>query len=60
MEEVKKSLSFMSEELSKVVKQQMGLLDFIDEVRQLTALIKEKDKKIKLERRPHLCTDNSR
>lgn len=42
----------MSEELSKVAKQQMGLLDLIDEVRQLKAVIKEKDKKIEeLERR---------
>lgn len=32
MEEVKKSLNFMSEELSKVAKQQMGLLGLIDEV----------------------------
>ena len=52
MEEVKKSLNFMSEELSKVVKQQVGLLDLIDEVRQLKAVIKEKDMKIEdLERR---------
>ena len=52
MEEVKKSLNFMSEELSKVVKQQMGLLELIDEVRQLKAVIKEKDRKIEeLERR---------
>lgn len=52
MEEVKKSLNFMSEELSKVVKQQVGLLELIDEVRQLKAVIKEKDRKIEeLERR---------
>ena len=52
MEEVKKSLNFMSEELSKVAKQQMGLLDLINEVRNLKAVIKDKDKKIEeLERR---------
>lgn len=52
-EEVKKkSLSFMSEELSKVVRQQMGLEDLMEEVKQLKAVIKEKDKKIEeLERR---------
>lgn len=33
IEEVKKSLKFMLEELSKVVKQQAGLLDLIEEVR---------------------------
>lgn len=52
IEEVKKSLNFMSEELSKVVKQQAGLLDLIEEVRQLKIVIKEKDKKIEeLEKR---------
>ncbi|KAG7506884.1 hypothetical protein JOB18_017814 [Solea senegalensis] len=44
MEEVNKSLNFMSEELSKVAKQQMGLLEFIEDVKQLKAVIKEKDK----------------
>lgn len=48
----KKSLSFMSEELSKVVRQQMGLEDLMEEVKQLKAVIKEKDNKIEeLERR---------
>lgn len=43
---------FVSEELSKVVKQKMGLLDLIDEVWQLKAVIKEKYKKIEeLERK---------
>lgn len=46
MEEVKKSLNFMSEELSEVAKQQMGLLDLTDEVRRLKTVIKEKHKKI--------------
>lgn len=42
----------MSEELSKVVRQQMGLEDLMEEVKQLKAVIKEKDKKIEeLERR---------
>ena len=42
----------MSEELIKVAKQQIGLLDLIEGVKQLKAVIKEKDKKIEeLERR---------
>lgn len=50
MEEVQTSLNFISEKISKVAKQQMGLLDLL--VRQLKAVIKEKDKKIEeLERR---------
>lgn len=52
MEEVKKSSKFMSEELSKVVKQQLGLLDLTDEVRQQNPVIKARDRKIEeLERR---------
>ena len=52
MEEVKKSLNYMSGELTKVWNQQTGLLDLINEVRQLKAVIQEKDKKIdELERR---------
>lgn len=52
MEVVKRSLNFMSEELSKVAKQQMGLLELIEEVKQLKTVIKEKDKKTEeLERR---------
>lgn len=45
-------MNFMPEELSKVAKQQRGLLDLTEEVKQLKAVIKEKDKKIEeLERR---------
>lgn len=52
MEEIRKSLNFMSDELSKVVKEQAMLLDLMDEVKQLKNLVKEKDKKIDgLERR---------
>lgn len=52
MEDVKRSLNFMSEELSKVAKQQTDLLDLIEQVQQLKAVIKERDKKIEeLERR---------
>lgn len=52
MEDVKRSLNFVSEELSKVAKQQTGLLDLVAQVQQLKAGIKEKDKKIgELERR---------
>lgn len=51
LEEIKKSLNFMSHELSKVAKQQM-LLDLMDEIKQLRNIIKEKDNKINdLERR---------
>lgn len=52
LQEVKKSLSFMSKELSKVARQQVGLLDFMEEVKQLQAVIKEKDQQTEeLERR---------
>ncbi len=52
LEEIRKSLNFMSDELSKVAKQQTMLLDLMDEVKQLKNLVKEKDKKIEgLERR---------
>lgn len=45
MEEVKKSLNIMSQELSALVKQK-NLAKLIEEVRQLRDTIKEKDKKI--------------
>ncbi|HAX73371.1 MAG TPA: hypothetical protein DCY20_07595 [Firmicutes bacterium] len=52
LEEIRKSLNFMSDELSKVAKQQAMLLDLIDEAKQLKNLVKEKDKRIEgLERR---------
>ncbi len=52
LEEIRKSLNFMSGELSKVAKQQTMLLDLMDEVKQLKNLVKEKDQKIEvLERR---------
>lgn len=52
MEEVKKSLSFMSEEKRKAVKQQIGRLELTEEEQQLKVVIKEKDKTIEeLERR---------
>lgn len=46
MEEIKKSLSFMSEELSKVSKQQTKLMELMDEVKLLKTIIKEKDERI--------------
>lgn len=46
LEEIRKSLNFMSDELSKVAKQQGMLHDLMDERKQLKNLIKEKDKKI--------------
>lgn len=45
MEEVKKSLNFLTGELSAVVKQK-DLFKLIEEVRQLREVIREKDKKI--------------
>lgn len=52
MEEIKKSLNYMSGELSTVAKQQTMLLELVDEVKKLQALVKEKDAKIAgLERR---------
>ncbi|KAJ8344588.1 hypothetical protein AAFF_G00232760 [Aldrovandia affinis] len=52
LEEIRKSLNFMSEEVSKVAKQQAILMELMDEVKQLKNLVKEKDKKIDgLERR---------
>lgn len=51
IEEIKKSLNYMSDELNKMVKKQ-DLMSLIDEVRQLKTVIQEKDKRIEeLERR---------
>lgn len=41
MNEIRKSLNFMSEELSKVAGQQISLLDLMGEVKQVKAVIKE-------------------
>ncbi|ROL43579.1 hypothetical protein DPX16_13510 [Anabarilius grahami] len=61
LEEIRKSLNFMSDELSKVAKQQAMLLDLMDEVKQLKNLVKEKDKRIEgLERRIDDLEQNSR
>uniref|UniRef100_A0A1A8EKW8 FP protein C-terminal domain-containing protein n=1 Tax=Nothobranchius korthausae TaxID=1143690 RepID=A0A1A8EKW8_9TELE len=46
LDEVKKSLNFMSAELTKVVTQQSDLMKLIVEVQNLREIIKEKDKKI--------------
>lgn len=46
MDEIKKSLSFMSEELSKVSKQQTKLMELMDEVKLLKTIIKEKNERI--------------
>ena len=46
MEEIRKSLYSMSEELSKVANQQAKLLGLMEDVRELKSSIKEKDKKI--------------
>jgi len=46
MEEIKQSLNFMSEEISKVAKQQTQLLGLMEEVFELKKMIREKDEKI--------------
>lgn len=52
LEEIRKSLNFMTDELSKVAKQQAMLLDLMEEVKLLKNLVKEKDKRIEgLEKR---------
>lgn len=52
MEEIKQSLNFMSDEISKVAKQQTQLLGLMKEVRELKNMIREKEEKISsLERR---------
>lgn len=52
MDEIRKSLSFMSEELSNIAKQQTMLLSLMEEVKQLKELVKAKDARIVgLERR---------
>ncbi len=47
LEEIKKSLNFMSEEISKVVKQ-ATLMGLMGEVRELRVMIKQRDQKIEL------------
>lgn len=54
MEEIKQSLNFMSEELTKVAKQQSRLHGLMEEVCELKKLIMEKDNKICLLER---CVD---
>lgn len=48
LEEIKKSLNFMSEEISKVVKQQATLMSLMGEVRELRVMIKQRDQRIEL------------
>lgn len=48
LEEIRKSLRFMSDEISKVVKQQVNLMGLMEEVRELKATIKQRDQKIEL------------
>ncbi|KAJ8337087.1 hypothetical protein SKAU_G00383070 [Synaphobranchus kaupii] len=48
MEEIKQSLNFMSEEITKVAKQQTQLLGLMEEVRELKKMVLEKDKDISL------------
>lgn len=45
MEEIKLSLNFMSEEISKVAKQQSVLIGLMEEVKELKIKLIEKDKK---------------
>ncbi|XP_061566781.1 uncharacterized protein LOC133420914 [Cololabis saira] len=51
LEEIKKSLNFMSEEISKVVKQQVNLMGLMEEVRELRNTIKIRDEIERLEQR---------
>lgn len=46
MEMIRKSLSFMSEELSKVAKQEAMILDLVNEIKQLKNLVRRKRKSI--------------
>lgn len=48
MEEIKQSLNFMSEEITKVAKQQTQLLGLMEEVRELKKMVLGKDKEISL------------
>lgn len=48
MQEIKSSLSFMSEEINKVVKQQENLMSLVEEVRELKAQINKRDQRIEL------------
>lgn len=52
LDEIKKSLNFMSSEITKVATQQEKLLNLMEKVNELENMVKEKDKKIeKLEKR---------
>lgn len=52
LEEIRKFLNFMSDELSKVAKWQAMVLNLMDEVEKLKNVVKEKDKIINgIERR---------
>ena len=52
IEEIKKSLNFMSQEITNVATEQKGLKLLLEEIKQLKALVQEKDNKIEqLERR---------
>lgn len=45
IDEIKKSLDFMSEKISQVAKQQATLMGLMTEIKQLKNLVGEKDKK---------------
>lgn len=52
IEEIKKSLSFMSQEITNEATEQKGLKLLLEEIKQLKILVQEKDKKTEqLERR---------
>lgn len=46
LEEIKLSLNFITEEISKIVKQHMVLIDLVEVMKELKAKIIEKDKTI--------------
>ncbi|KAJ0006020.1 hypothetical protein NQD34_015914 [Periophthalmus magnuspinnatus] len=60
IEEVKLSLNVMSEEISEVSNQQMGLMRLIGEIQQLKEIIKEKDEIEALEKREEDLEQNTR
>uniref|UniRef100_A0A1A8CV30 Uncharacterized protein n=1 Tax=Nothobranchius kadleci TaxID=1051664 RepID=A0A1A8CV30_NOTKA len=61
LEEIKQSLNFLSEEISKVAKQQANLMGLMEELQELKASIKQKDQKIeRMEQRIDDLEQNAR
>lgn len=61
VDDVNKSLQFLSQEIIKVSEKQACLKELTDEIKQLKTLIQEKDKRIEyLEKRIHYLEQCSR